>query len=288
MTAKVLLATVYYAAKCVGMIPFKLSSWNPDSIVQISFLSTCYVILMPIFFTTAFIWSLMVFLNPDPDMIDSTKITKVAVLKIDSYVCITRNFTVYVFVIYHRKLLVQTVNSVRRVISKFRLTFENFLDRRCQQMVLVQVLVTMTQIVIYICLTYDYIIFPPNAYTWVTILKINISTFFTYAYVSILNAVHFTAFITVVQLMRHINQRLKFCIAKVQEISRMEKRSSMRMQMYCDLSDRIDELAALHKCVKNSNRMICKVFSMSIIVALMNSFIFNMAGVIIHLKCVKL
>lgn len=283
MIAKYCLGTLYYVAKLFGIVPFQLHFKEPIFKVKSTRFLTYYVILMPILFIILFGWSLSKFFvsnNSYGDTLNPSKNTKFFVLKLDALSAILRNVTIYIFVLIHRKRFVQVINSVGQIVLSLKHTmkFKTFLDRKCRLMVYVQMFIISIQLTIFISLTYLYITIDPT-YTTAYKTRVLITMIFSYLFVAISNNVHFTAFLVIIQCFRHINRQLEKCVNRALKISRMDKKSRIRMQMYCDVSDEIDELATIYKSVAACNQGFCKVYSFSMLVSILNSFVFTIAGV---------
>lgn len=275
MSTKALLTSVYTLAKCFGIFPFRYQHY----LAELTTVTILYSVIVSIVYNVLLIWSTMKFLIPDATIYNPTKNTKHLVLKFDTYSCIARDVSIYFSVIYHRELLVQTVNSVGNILTKLGVTFGTFLDKNCRQKVYVKVGVTLIQLIICIYLTFDFITFPNNSHPRIYNIKVIISSILTYVFGLIIGNVHFTAMLIIVQLFRIINRKLQNCMTRIEVISRIE-RGSMRMQMFCELSDQIDELSTMYKYIANCNKRCFQVMSLSIITSIMTSFVFITAGVI--------
>lgn len=283
MTAKPLLGTVYYAAKLFGIMPIHLCAAPDDknTVAELTPCSTIYVIFAAILFTILFVFSLLQFIVPEATS-DPNQETINFVLNLDSYSAIIRNISIYTFVIINRDTFMQTVNRANRIVNELRigLNCTSFIDQRCTHMVFVQICMSTMQLSLSIWLAYSYCISNSN-YTQLYLIQTIIMMCYSLCFQAVVSAVHFTVFLMIVQFIRHINQGLVVCLKRIEDIShRKTRRSNMRMQMFCDVSDQIDELAALYKCITNCNEQFCKVFSISILVSIINSFVFALASVL--------
>lgn len=278
MFPKALLAFVYYVANGFGIAPFKLCLKKTNFVAELTNFSTGYTVIVLITYNVLYVWSAMKFLIFDPDNYVPLNNMMGFVLKLDIYSCITRNLSIYLSLIYHRELLVHTINTVGRITTKLGLTFKTFLDLRCRTMVYVKLCVTSVQMAICIYITYYICQFPENSKSKINILKVCIQSVVNYVLSIIVSTVHFTTLLMVMQLFRIINNKLKKCVTMVQHISRINRRC-MRMQIYCEISEQIDELSFLYKLVCGCNKGFCQVLSLSILTTILNSFEFMTAGV---------
>lgn len=174
MSAKALLATVYYLGKCFGFIPFKLCFRNPQSVAELTTFTTGYTIIVPFVCNVIFVWSLLKFVIIDPTVSDTSNKTKNLILMLETLTCYSRNFIIYISIICHRKLFMETTNYAGRVILMLGLKFTNFLDQHCKRMVFVQIFGTTMQMVIGSLLSYDYAAIQNHEYNILDMVKIHI------------------------------------------------------------------------------------------------------------------
>lgn len=278
MTTKHIFGAFYYVAKSYGIIPFNVKFRDKKLIAELSQFSTCWVIVAGSVFNLLNVWSLLKFIAPSISF-DSTHETMTAVLILDSYSTILRNISMYLSIFVNRLNLVESINEVQRIWNKLQMCLKTtcFFDRDCRKMIYIQVLVTTIQLSYTSWLTYRYSTYDTN-YTITSRLQWIVMMMFSLGLQAIVSVVHFTVFIIVVQLIRHINHKLMSCVKSVEDISRMNGR--IRMQMFCNFSDEIDEMASFYNLITNFNARICRFFSVSMLAAMLNSFVFVMASVI--------
>lgn len=278
MKSKQLLTAVYYAAKANGIAPFKLDTKTKYPRAKLTTSSTLSSILGAILFTVLYLYPLKKYLLFH---IQNGVETMHFVLRLNTYSGLFRNIIIFICVIVNRKDLVLSINTLEIIMEKLKciVQFDSFLDRKCRRMVFTQIVMTMFLYALAIITLYINSLYFEF---WFTnfMLRNTLAIYFTNVFETIVLSMHFTAFLIVVQFYRHINVKLRISVDRIRTISRMDSCCGMRMQMFCDASDEIDELAALHKCVAKCTQTICKVFSMTILASLINSFIFTISGVI--------
>lgn len=105
----------------------------------------------------------------------------------------------------------------------------------------------------------------------------------------VLSCMYATALIVILHLMRCINTPLEQCMQRVRAMQAETMRrayagkanstrrnalgNAMRVQDYCDLSDRMDALSALYGCVVEFLRAMGDVFAVHVLLTLMNAFL---------------
>lgn len=288
MKSAQLLRVVYLAAKSNGLALFHLSAQHatttPTVRAQLTTASTCLGIAVSIGLNGLFAWSMLKYLVYPPE--EEEEETLLVVVKLDSIAGILRNCLISAVVIVHRNVLVQTINEVQRIVDQIKsiAQFTHFLDRKCRRMVRTQMLVASCQLILVCLMIYLHFEFSADQTVFeyvrvVTMMVLN------NVYEMVVSAMHFTALLVMTQLFRHINHQLTQCVQRIRTIAQMDRRrsssSTLRMQMHCDISDRIDVIASLYKTVATCNqRRLCKVFSGTMLATLTYSFVMLLAQVI--------
>lgn len=277
MKSTSLLRAVYIGAKCNGLASFQVSFQNTGLVAKLTNASTICAIYLAIVLNGIFIWAMSKFLIYPPE--EEQEDTLLIVVKLDSSASILRNLIISIVVIVHRKALVNIVNDLHLIAFKIKRLrrFDNFLDQNCMRMVRIQILVMMAELGL--CLLTIYMHYRKGQLLLHEIFRVLVMTLLSNGYEMSLSAIHFTVLLTVVQLFRHINRVLTDCVNTIRTISQMDKRSCRRMQMYCDMSDQIDEISSLYEFVTNCNERICHVFSMTMLTVLAISFVMMLCGV---------
>lgn len=274
------LRAAYIAAKINGLASYNLSFKNGELVAEATNASTSLAICLAIVFNCLFGWSMFRYIFHPPENQSEDETTLLIVVKLDSLACLLRNLIISISAIVHRKAVVRLINDVHLISVQIKQIthFDHFLDGKCLHMVRVQVLVMSFQHVLSILSAYlhnrNY--GPNRMYEFFRVVTM---TLFANCFEITVSTIHFTGFLIVVQLFRHINYQLVECVTRIRTISQEKRSSSMRMQMFCDLSDRIDEIAALYRHVTECNQRICKVFSSSMLMVLSISFVLILFGV---------
>lgn len=274
MKLTLLLRAVYILVKSNGLAAFSLSIQSTKPVAELTRFSTGLAILLLSILNCIFAWVLsknFIYLNEKDEEI------LLLVVKLDSFAFLLRNLIISVLVIMQRSKIVQLINDVYLIAFKIQQKgrIESFLDSKCLEMVHVQIRAMLTQLGISILSIYLHSRYVRKKlfYDWVRVLS---TTIFS----TTVSVMIFTVFLIVVQLIRQINHQLRECVKTIRMISQMDKRQNIRMQIYCNLSDDVDEIASLFKFVHICNQRICKVFSVMLLMVLVTSFMFILCSVI--------
>lgn len=269
-----LLRAVYIAAKWNGFAPFRLSA----SFAYLTDISTSLAICAAIGLNIIFMWSQSKFLvNANYDQFEETFLF---VAKLDICATLMRNLIISILLIVKRNEMVQIINDIYHIalnIKHFR-KIQSFLDQQSMRRIRLQILAMFYQLAVFVLSAY---IQHRNCARNINFdfFRVFIFSFINNFFQITLSSMHFTAFLSVLQLYRHINENLKQCVKHIRSISKMNNRRSIRMQVYCDVSDQIDEIASYYKYVTICNQRICKVFSGSMLMILSVSFVLMISTV---------
>lgn len=279
MKSTYLLQIVYIAAKLNGLAAFHLS--NPKTEppeAQLTTGSTIMAVCIAIGLNCFFI--VFTKKNFEYSFMEELEGTFITVAKLENSACLLRNFVMSIGLIIHRKAFVRLINDVRQIALKIQQIgkYEQFLDDKCQRMVRWNIVLIVFQMGLIILLVYLYSRyegqFSPSKF-----FHIICQAYLTNVYEMTVTAIHFTGLLIILQIFRHINNRLRECVATIRQIAQMDPRNKMRMQMYCDVSDSIDEIASLFNSLTNCTNTVCKVFSLTMLMVLTISFVLILTGV---------
>lgn len=265
---------LYCVAKLCGFAPYKFIA-NETVTTKISWISTGYSFLVAICANIAFVWSLKVyFVASAENRINTLRI----IFKIEQLVSVVRNVVAYVFLIWCQHRMINSINYALRIMSRVHGNMENFLDFRCTRIAFTRFMIILIQIALmYSSLLLSYL------YTYskkMFFLQMLTKLTFSNGITIVLSPMHFAVCLVNLQFFRLVNNRLSKCIQRINNISQMDQRITMRMQMYCDVSDEIDRTARMYKRVLSCANGFTGAFSWSMLVILLNSTVSSLAGVL--------
>lgn len=263
----------------MGFVPFNLSigrqvTARPNS------KSSLYALAVALVCNGLFGW-LMLFAH---NLLNDKHETLLLVIIVDCLADLVRNIVVHFFWFWRRSEFIRLINEAQLIKNALQaaVQFKQFLDDHCRWIIQIKLMFTSVQLSIDVFS----IILVTSHYETFDIMRISkyIFVIISADLVSIvLSAMHFVALLCMCQLYRHVNSHLAECVKKIRDTSQ-KNRKGIRMQMCCDISDRIDQLAALHKSVSRSTDGFRKVFSVSFLMILLNAFVFTLSSVKINLQ----
>lgn len=267
-----------FAAKLFGLAPFCLRFGEKGKMASCSKLSTAYAIVAAILANIAFFWSLNDYFEaPSQFKYDKTLST---IFMFESLMSLIRNLTVYLVLLINQWKMINSINSMQRTHNELQrfVHFETFIDNHCGKTLQWRKRVTVIQVMISCLCVFFNSQYAWN-YSWKKFVRMGTLLCFSNGISIVLGPMHFAAGISMLQMFRLVNIYLGESIQAITNITQLDSRTRMRMQLYCDASDEMDRIARMYKQVSMCSKEFCKAFSWSILIELLNSSVCTLTGV---------
>lgn len=270
------LKSLHISANIFGLVPYKLKL-NP-----IKASASSFAMGYSFFFTICIAFLLIIcevatFSGKYVRQINHQTVTTVnAVESIVGGFCVILIFLLQIFQRNKFIFFINEANKIYNHIYEFKnLKIRPFLDKKCSYLLMTKILSVFSQFLITItslCLSN----YRGNIFIEYFIRTLNI--FFTDILTIIFSSLYFFAMIVALQFFRHLNKKLIETMKMIREISTNEK-SKMKMQQYCNMSDVLDKLANLYGRISFFVENINGLFSLSILLTILNAFVLSLSGV---------
>lgn len=266
--------TVQILIKLLGLLPFRIHYNNDVDLLESRTAEILYSLGIAIFLSGLVCFSFMNFVSSPVDNINQNTLS--ITLRIERFCDLSQSILTYFSLCYYRKNQIECINMVNKIHVELRCFCKSphRYDSEYERIMKYVIAWTMVQSALSIG---TWLLYMANSA--MGFIQITIITIFANLFSMLLTLMQFGMLIEVAQLYRRLSEKLTLCVARIRQISSLSRRKQMKMQMFCDVSDDIDKIALLYKCVTNNNHIVCQVLSISIIGNVVNSFAKALLGV---------
>lgn len=278
-----LMHTVYITARACGLVAFKYDRTHRTATV--SLVPRIYTaFLIPFVSIVLFACKWVEFQSVlERDAGHSTTIM-VNMAQIATSYC--RTIGIYILQLCYHWAFVRVINNAFRVRQLLdELCHEDddeartFLDRKCRSFMRAKCATVFFQIVICGLTTYLYPVFSGLTGLGNNLIYV-VSTFFTDGITIVMSSIYCTGMLVALQFYRNLNGKLRRVMRRIRTVSWNESLDAkMKMPFYGEASDALDRLAAMYDVVTKFTLDFNGLLSMSILLTLLNSFMFSLCGV---------
>lgn len=284
----VLMHTVYITARACGLVAFKFD--RNHSKASVSLVPRIYnAFLIPFVSIVLFACKWVEFQSILVRDAGHSTTIMVNVAQIVTSYC--RTIGIYILQLYYHWAFVRVINNAFRVRQLLdELCHEDddddadneartFLDRKCRSFMRAKFATVIFQIFICGLTTYLYPVFSVLTGLVNNLIYV-VSTFFTDGIAIVMSSIYCTGMLVALQFYRNLNGKLRRVMRRIRRVSWNESLDAkMKMPFYGEASDELDRLAAMYDAVTKFTLDFNGLLSMSILLTLINSFMFSLCGV---------
>lgn len=265
--------------KIFGLFPFRIDFSKNEQPAEHHKVEFIYSIFFAVVFHGIIIYSHNKELISSP-IYNTAQETLIATINFERLCACFQSVLTYASVYYYRHKLINCINMVNRIQHLQNVGFlPDRIDAENNRVVKYIILWTIVQLMLTICSWILYAI-----YSDMGILQVSVILFGANCYTIALTFMHYVILREVVQLYRGLNAQVAICVVRIRRISNAFNKCQMKMQMFCDVSDEIDQVTSLYKCITECNNMACRLLSVSILANIVNSFANALIGVTIKFR----
>lgn len=270
---------LFYYAKLSGLIPIQILTQNQTHAAKSSWFSISYSILsativIPLVTACAyFIISVFVYLKND-------HVTMVIVIVIANLINTFKTMWLYICQILNHKKLVKLINDafkLRKIIMKYFAINGALLDKHCRKMTHTRIMLTVVQIL----LSFGGLggVYMAHGFSVVFYVDLVLAMLTDILYM-LFACVYFGSMMLVLQFYRYLNKELKIAIKQIPNITlNYQQQDMIKTQMYCDVSDTIDQIANFYDEICVFTMEFNSFFTISLALALLYAFLCGLSWV---------
>lgn len=270
MLADTYLRAVHCVVKLFGLTPFRHDCHNDAQPATPSKAAFAYAAIIGLAYNTFVCWSFAMLTG------DSSDETVYVALHVKHVCKLAQSVGTFWSLFYYRLTLIESLNMAKRIRCQLASLLPAGALRdadttRIVHNVLVWTMVQSGLTIGSMCVF--------AAYASMRALCFALIMFCSSFFSMVLTLLQFATILEVAQMYRALNKKLRTCVERIRQVSQMPRRCKMRMQMFCDVSDDVDKIAQLFKLVSLFNGQVCRVFSVSMLVNIVNSFAYALFAV---------
>ena len=283
-----LLKCMYYLLLLIGLAPFSLSTSASKTTASLSrSVSICSFLFISATLSMIMYGSYL-FISIDLKEGFSTLTTRIVHLtEISSNVF--KVFCIYSKHFFYRNDFVKIINNgfrIHQCFIKFNVVKQaSFLDKKCAHYLCVQCIASCIQLfMLFYCLTtYKWSLKHPENFDLWTVLMAYWPDWMS---LIVMNA-YAACMLVSWQFYRYLKNNLYNCMMKINDVTFMENRNIMKMQLFCDTSDEIDRLTKLYQDVYLFTQDIRKMFQIQVLYGFIDAFLVILSEVGITKKYIN-
>lgn len=272
---------VFKYTRFCGLMPIEVLKHS--QFAKTSFFTVCYSIIIYIIVSILLIICQIVRFSAVRYR-DEQHQTIIVLLVIESAVTSFKTLWLYLSQIIYRHKLVQLVNKAFRIkndLIKFCGLHGAFFDKNCQFMTRVKMCAVCLQVYILIFSNFAYKHF--HVGSDFEYYSDSVLTFLTDCISLIFGCVYFGSMIVILQLFRHLNRKLESAIICIYKISENDRRK-MKMQMYCDVCDTIDQITMFYGKISFYTLELVTFLTFPLTISILASFLNTLSGVTLRVQ----
>lgn len=264
----------HIVVKFFGLFPIRIDYNKEEQLATPHLTNFIYSIVFAVILNGFVFYSFSSFVSSPVD--DLNQETLLIALRVERFCEFVHNLLTYASLWFYRLTMTECVNMGESIHRKLRyfIRYNERYDAEYHRVVKQVYCWTIIQSVLIICTWVSYTVNSSMGFVQITII-----VFCANVFTVIVTLMQFSMMIEVSQLYRRLNGKLSACVYKIRQISCLSEKNQMKMQMFCDVSDDIDEVASIYKCITKCNNMVCRVLALSIMANVVNTFTNLLIGV---------
>lgn len=261
--------------KLFGLFPIRVDYNSKDKSASFHKIDFVYSTAFAGFFIALVCYSFHIFLSEAEE--DIYQDTLLLVLKIEHFCGFAQSILTFSSIFYFRYQIVDCLNLKHRIHGRLQSVIESYhrYDDESNRKVKLFIVWTIIQCIFTVCTWILYVISSA-----VDILPITIMMFCSNVFTMVVTIMQCLMLSDVAQLYQNINGKLSICVDRIHVISSLPQKCQTKMQMFCDVSDEIDQVASLFRCVSEYRNITCRILSASILANVVNSFAYALIAVV--------